>query len=647
MGTVFIVRDLGDPDGPPLALKRLRADLHDEERVRGLFVDEARVAALIRHPNVVRVLDVGEDADGPFIAMEFVDGPSLAALIEHHRALAMEIPIDLCVEIARQVACGLEAAHQATSAAGAPLDLVHRDVAPQNILIGFDGRVRVADFGIAKAQGRRSQTATGLLLGKAGYMAPEQLRFEPATARSDLFALGVVLFELTTGHRLYGDDGDGEGPRRTLNEPAPDLGELRPSAPVELVELLFELLAKSPESRPESAAVIATRLAEIHAELTDDSDGVTDLREYAARHLGELRRDPAALAMREASAHASVPDNGRGGRSSPARRWAIAWVGAGLLAAAAAVVWGVGSRNVEDATPGPAAGAIAVDELAPRWVTPNSVRWSWRADGPSEAFLRYELAVSQRREAVEAFAADVVWGPEHNPELGHFMLPRTSGDRVLATTTDGLEPDRVYYARLRSIDIRGQHTSTPVVAIRTPLAAARSIPIYSDDAGQHAAARDEYPPCLSRSDQAPYRGTSHYRYAVACDDHGGGSCGATSSLAACWENLSLKLDPIEIRKLNAGTFETAYLEVSVALDESDPAFWSYVAVETPSGRWQLDTLTMRADGRYRRYQLPLQEFAREGQVLRYVDLSAVVGVQVGGLWTNGGVVRIDEIHLHI
>jgi serine/threonine-protein kinase len=242
------------------ALKRLKPELAHDSVVRGMFLDEARIAGLLHHPNVVSVVDVGEDRDGPFLLMEFVEGISVAQLIASASARNEQLPVELCLGIARHAALGLEAAHDLRAPDGTALGLVHRDVSPQNILVGFDGVARVTDFGIAKALGRVSKTSTGVLKGKLGYLSPEQLRFEMPDRRSDLFSLGVVLFEMLSGQRLYDSTEDMDGPRRILNEPPPDIAEHRDDVEPEVVELLFELLAKEPQHRPNDAGEVARRL---------------------------------------------------------------------------------------------------------------------------------------------------------------------------------------------------------------------------------------------------------------------------------------------------------------------------------------------------------------------------------------------------
>jgi serine/threonine-protein kinase len=268
------------------ALKRLNAAFAGESDVRAMFLDEARIAGLLRHPNVVSVVSVGEDAAGPFLVMEYVDGVSVGELIQN-RAVH-PIPLDLGLRIVAQAADGLHAAHELVGPDGSALDIVHRDVSPQNILLGFDGIARVTDFGIAKALGRVTRTSTGILKGKLGYISPEQLRFEEPDRRADLFALGVVLFELLTGKRLYPSKGDMDGPRRILNEAPPDLGDHRRDADPELVELCFELLAKDREERPKTAKELARRLDAMIAALVAQG-GATDTSEFLQRHFASQR----------------------------------------------------------------------------------------------------------------------------------------------------------------------------------------------------------------------------------------------------------------------------------------------------------------------------------------------------------------------
>ena len=272
------------------AVKRLHPHLLDDEDLRAMFVDEARIAGLLRHANVVSVLDVGDDEQGPFLVMDYVDGVTLSAILQRHATHDQLLPVQLCARIGGEIARGLAVAHELVGHDGERLNIVHRDVSPQNVLVAFDGQVRLADFGIARAMGRSSKlTESGVIKGKLGYQAPEQLRFEEATAQSDLFALGVVLYELLSGKRLYKSTPDRSGPIRILQEPPPDIADERSDVPPALTELLFELLAKRREDRPQSARAVAARLDDGIHELLRDEEPVL-LPEYMERVFGDAKR---------------------------------------------------------------------------------------------------------------------------------------------------------------------------------------------------------------------------------------------------------------------------------------------------------------------------------------------------------------------
>ena len=172
----------------PYARKRLLADAPE---MRDMFVEEGRVAGLLRHPNVVGVLDVGHDERGPFLIMEYVEGVTLQQVLKQR---ASRLPLQIALRIFLQVCEGLAAAHALRDPSGQNLGLVHRDISPSNILLDLHGMVRLNDFGIARATGRSFKTSTGVVKGKLGYLAPEVLRFERPTQAADLFALGVTAY---------------------------------------------------------------------------------------------------------------------------------------------------------------------------------------------------------------------------------------------------------------------------------------------------------------------------------------------------------------------------------------------------------------------------------------------------------------------
>jgi serine/threonine-protein kinase len=251
MATVDLARDV-ELDRP-VALKRLAENLARDEDLQRRFLREARLAARLAHPNVVRVFDVGEDDGRPFIAMEYVEGETLAELVAQRAPL----PAAEAARLGTQMCAGLAAAH----AAG----LVHRDVKPQNLLLSTDGVLKLGDFGIAAGHDGTRLTLAGTVLGTAGYLAPEQARGEEVTAAADIYAVGAVLYELLTGEpsRTAGSlaelgSEDGFGP--------PDLAARVPSAPRELVAAVNACLSARPEDRPPSAAALARLLAPVASE---------------------------------------------------------------------------------------------------------------------------------------------------------------------------------------------------------------------------------------------------------------------------------------------------------------------------------------------------------------------------------------------
>jgi serine/threonine-protein kinase len=199
-----------DDDGTirPVALKRVRAELTDPNFAT-MLSDEARIAGRVRHPNVVETLDVIVDAGEPMIALEYVPGVSLSLLLRTLRARDVHLPLPIAAALTTEVLSGIHAAHEAVDLAGQPLEIVHRDVSPANILLDERGFAKIADFGVAQARGRLQKTTdTGALKGKLGYLAPEQIH-GAASRASDIYAVGVVLWEMLAGRPLFqGSDGE-------------------------------------------------------------------------------------------------------------------------------------------------------------------------------------------------------------------------------------------------------------------------------------------------------------------------------------------------------------------------------------------------------------------------------------------------------
>jgi tRNA A-37 threonylcarbamoyl transferase component Bud32 len=246
MATIFRAADTGL--GRDVALKLLRPEYLRDPDFSSRFRQEAQAAASLSHTNVVTVYDYGEDPSGPFIVMELVDGEDLATILRRSGAL----PPRQAARIAAAVARALAAAH----ASG----IVHRDVKPGNVLIGRDGRVKVVDFGIARAVAEAQVTLPGTTLGSVHYFSPEQARGDPATAASDIYSLGIVLYETLTGVRPWEGDSAASVALARLSGPIPDPTSVRRTVPPELVAITRTALAREPADRFSSASAMADAL---------------------------------------------------------------------------------------------------------------------------------------------------------------------------------------------------------------------------------------------------------------------------------------------------------------------------------------------------------------------------------------------------
>lgn len=203
MATIHIARLLGDVGFSRIvAAKRMHPDLAEDEEFVAMFLDEARIASRVQHRNVVNVLDVVTYGDEVLLVQEYVHGAPLGVLLRSAYDTESHVPVPVAAAIATQILAGLHAAHECVDELGKPLDIVHRDVSPQNILIAIDGSARLLDFGVAKAALSMHVTRKGTFKGKLGYSSPEQIRGE-ACRQSDIYSLGVVLWEMIVGHRLH------------------------------------------------------------------------------------------------------------------------------------------------------------------------------------------------------------------------------------------------------------------------------------------------------------------------------------------------------------------------------------------------------------------------------------------------------------
>jgi serine/threonine protein kinase len=261
MAEVYLAKQAGAAGFEKMVcLKRILPHLARDKSFVDMFLNEARLAARLDHPNIVSIFDLGEANGNYFIAMEFIDGPSLRAVAKRASERGEYLPIPEVCKIISMAAGGLEYAHNLPDEQGNPLGLVHRDISPDNVLVHRNGAAKVVDFGIAKAANSSGATRTGTLKGKVAYMPPEQLRGEQLDRRVDVFALGVVLYELLAGRRPW--EGDSEVAligRIMTEEPAP-LGETRTDAPQELLDIVTRALSKNRDERYQSCAELQAEL---------------------------------------------------------------------------------------------------------------------------------------------------------------------------------------------------------------------------------------------------------------------------------------------------------------------------------------------------------------------------------------------------
>ncbi|MBX7117065.1 MAG: protein kinase [Myxococcaceae bacterium] len=251
MAEIWLARPLTpSPLAAPMVVKRiLSRDASDEEYVR-MFLDEARIASQLSHPNIVRIIELDVAQGRYFLAMEYLHGETLSHVVRSATSRGFALPLPMVVHFVAEAAAGLGYAHSRTNHWGQSLGIVHRDVSPQNLLITYDGEVKVLDFGIAKALQRSSKTQKGVVKGKTAYMAPEQARAEPVDARADVFSLGVVLFEAVTGTRLHGDMDDPAIVARLLSsQPLPSARVRNPAVPPDLDALIARALHYTPAAR--------------------------------------------------------------------------------------------------------------------------------------------------------------------------------------------------------------------------------------------------------------------------------------------------------------------------------------------------------------------------------------------------------------
>jgi serine/threonine-protein kinase len=383
MGVVYRAQLEGERGfGKWVALKLIHPHLAGDARRAAMFLDEARVAARIHHPNVCSVLDYGEHQGVPYLVMEYLHGQSFETVAERGWADG-ELPLWLAARLVADAARGLHAAHELTDEGGQPLHVVHRDVSPQNVQVLYDGVAKVMDFGVARARGRLAVTQTGEVKGKLAFMAPEQIEDREVDRRADVWSLGVLLWEATVGERLFHASSEGATVRNVLDKPVPAPGQRREGYPEELEAAVLDALARDPAVRTPDAAALADALEDFLYGQGRPA-GPAQVAEWMQQQFGAGGRDEppdgapstgvaevpevdlTSAARAEAETRPSIPSSGRGQvrtvqrRPRPRRGWTVAkWAFAAgvLLIAGSTALW----FAAEPTEPGPSARSNAAE----------------------------------------------------------------------------------------------------------------------------------------------------------------------------------------------------------------------------------------------------------------------------------------------
>ena len=256
-----------------VALKQILPDVRNDEAFVTMFLDEARITAGLSHPNIAQVYELGRDAESGelFLAMEFIAGQNLAIVRKAAKRAGLELPVPIAARIVRDLVLALHAAHTFVDPAGQPLNIVHRDISPRNVMVSYAGHVKVIDFGIARAKGRLTRTQAGELRGTLSYMAPEQLLEEPIDGRTDLYAAGIIMFELLTGTRRAVVDTP-TAALEACRAPPIDPGDVVPTVPRRLGAVVVQALCADPAGRFQTGKAFARAIEQACPDFAEEED---------------------------------------------------------------------------------------------------------------------------------------------------------------------------------------------------------------------------------------------------------------------------------------------------------------------------------------------------------------------------------------
>ncbi len=276
-----------------VVIKKILSHLSEQQTFVDMFLDEARTSAQLNHPNVVQIYDLGKEGDAYFIAMEFIAGENLSAIAWRGMNRGLPLSAAFAARVIADACKALHYAHHLRGSDGRPLEIVHRDVSPQNILVTYDGEVKVVDFGIAKAATKSEQTKTGMLKGKFSYMSPEQCMGAQVDMRSDIFALGILLYELCTGRRLFKHESELMILEMITKRAIAPVRQVAPEVPLELERIVMKALKKDVAERHQTAQGLQAELEAFlrtHEEPTTNADVARYLKRLFADRIEEKRR---------------------------------------------------------------------------------------------------------------------------------------------------------------------------------------------------------------------------------------------------------------------------------------------------------------------------------------------------------------------
>ncbi len=293
--------------GKWVALKTIHPHIATQPRFVTMFLDEARLAARLDHPNLCSVFDFGEESGTYFLAMEYLHGETLGGLARHVWSSGSPMPYELAARAVADAARGLHAAHELCLPNGSPAGVVHRDVSPENLFVTYTGTTKVVDFGVARSNQQADHTHTGELKGKVAYMSPEQIRELGTDRRTDVWALGVVLWEVTVGKRLFRRDSDAETLFAVLRDPIPRPSSIRRGYPASLEAVVMWALVRDPAERCPSAQEFARALDGWVAAAGLPS-GAPELAEFMQTYFADQKAFRDELLRRGAESRGPVED---------------------------------------------------------------------------------------------------------------------------------------------------------------------------------------------------------------------------------------------------------------------------------------------------------------------------------------------------